>query len=373
VSPVTGGVPAQTQETVLHSFAGGSDGAGPSGQLIDVNGVLYGTTASGGANNMGTVFKITASGAESVLYSFAGGSDGALPLAALTDINGVLYGTTYEGGNASCYEPVGCGIIFKITTSGSESVLYRFAGGSDGALPQAALTEVNGVLYGTTSEGGYPNDDGTVYTVTTSGTEKVIYTFGNNGDDGEIPLGTLANVNGELYGMTAGPRDGTVFKVATSGAESVIHRFHGSDGYDPYAGLTNINGALYGTTFAGGSIPCSGTGYPGCGNVFEITTSGTEKVLHSFGGGNDGRGPDAGLTSVNGVLYGTTSRGGVDYNTGTVFKITTSGVKSTVYRFAGGSDGSDPEAGLTYVNGTLYGTTASGGANNKGTVYSLSL
>ena len=156
------GVPAQTQKTLLYSFASGSDGAGPQGNLIDVNGVLYGTTYFGGdANNYGTVFKITASGAESVLHRFAD-SDGAFPEAGLTDVNGVLYGTTTDGGAFNK------GSVFKVTTSGAEAVLHSFAGGSDGAFPKAGLTDVNGVLYGTTG-GGDANDDGTVFKITTSG------------------------------------------------------------------------------------------------------------------------------------------------------------------------------------------------------------
>ena len=132
-------------ESVLHRFAGGSDGASPLAGLTNVGGTLYGTTGGeGDASDYGTVFKITTSGTESVLHRFAGGSDGASPYAGLTNVGGTLYGTT-EGGGASDN-----GTVFRITTSGKEKVLYSFAGGNDGAYPQAGLTNVGGTLYGTT-------------------------------------------------------------------------------------------------------------------------------------------------------------------------------------------------------------------------------
>jgi uncharacterized repeat protein (TIGR03803 family) len=361
---LSAGVPAQTRKALLYSFAGGSDGAGPQGNLIDVNGVLYGTTYFGGdANNDGTVFKITASGAESVLYRFKGGSDGAFPVAGLTDVNGVLYGTTTDGGAFNR------GTVFKITTSGAETVLHSFEGGSDGSSPQGSLTDVNGVLYGAAS-GGDANDDGTVFRITTSGAESVLYRFAG-GHDGANPFAGLTNVNGVLYGTTfvggSPGGSGTVFEITTSGAEKVLHSFGGgNDGAYPVAALTDVNGVLYGTTSAGGAAGRQD------GTVFKITTSGTETVLHTFGGGSDGRYPNAGLTNVNGVLYGTTVTGGGNY-AGTVFKITTAGAKSAVYRFLGGSDGSEPYAGLTYADGVLYGATFVGGAQNHGTVFSLSL
>jgi len=361
-------VPALARETVLHSFGDGSDGAYPQADLLDVDGVLYGTTVSGGTNDEGTVFEITASGGESVLYSFKGGTgDGAHPTADLTDVGGVLYGTTREGGTTHENGPTdGDGTVFAITTSGAESVLYRFKAGSDGFAPFAGLTNVDGVLYGTTSRGG-AKDDGTVFKITTSGTESVLYSFVTG--RGIEPLGDLTNVNGVLYGTTGGGdsnNSGTVFKITTSGEQTVLHRFNrdGNDGAGPGGALANVDGALYGTTYVGGAN--------GCGTVFKITTSGSENVLHSFGCGNDGKEPQGALTYANGALYGTTFLGGVDYK-GTVFSITTSGLKSAVYRFLGGSDGSMPYGGLTYVNGLLYGTTFRGGANNRGTVFVLSL
>jgi len=363
---LTGGLPAQSQETVLHSFAAGSDGYAPFSGLTNVNGVLYGTTPFGGPDDVGTVFKITTSGTETVLHTFGTGSDGQHPFAGLTNVNGVLYGTTIEGGAS------GNGTVFKITTSGVETVLYSFAGGSDASLPYHNLTNVNGVLYGTSASGGtilhVGSGCGTVFKVTTSGVESVLYNFGA-GSDGCAAYGTLIDVNGVLYGTTAGGGangdNGTVYKITTAGAENVLYSFEGgNDGSNP-SSLTNINGVLYGTTRVGGADDL--------GTVFKITTSGTEKVLHSFKGGGDGRFPAGDLlTNVNGVLYGTTYDGGAKGNNGTAFKITTSGVKSTIYNFAG-SDGGQPEGAMIDVNGVLYGMTSEGGANKIGTVFSLSL
>jgi uncharacterized repeat protein (TIGR03803 family) len=146
-------------ESVLYSFKGGTDGAAPTAGLIDVNRTLYGTTLYGGTSNMGTVFEMSTSGKdESVLYSFKGGTDGANPYADLIDVNGALYGTT-SGGGAN-----GSGTFFEVSRSGKESVLHTFGSGTDGALPTAGLIDVNGTLYGTTQNGGV-SSNGTVFKV----------------------------------------------------------------------------------------------------------------------------------------------------------------------------------------------------------------
>ena len=150
---------------MLHTFGKGTDGAKPAASLIDVNGTLYGTTASGGAYKGGTIFSITPGGKEKVLHSFGYGADGAYPVASLIYVNGALYGTT-ENGGASNFCGGGCGTVFSITTSGSESVLHSFAGNGDGIYPAASLTDVNGTLYGTTTSGGlYGNCCGTVFSL----------------------------------------------------------------------------------------------------------------------------------------------------------------------------------------------------------------
>lgn len=315
-------------ETVLHSFRGNKDGANPAASLLSVKGVLYGTTEHGGIPMVsdGTVFRISTSGAEKVLHRFRGYyhngrlyNDGANPVASLVDVNGKLYGTTSGGGSYQFY-----GTVFSIGASGREKVLYSFTDPAfDGVNPVANLISSKGALYGTTESGGYPyvhghdGGYGTVVSVSTTGVEKVLYKFGGYGD-GAYPVASLTEVNGILYGTTyngGAASDGTVFSITTGAAEKVIHVFgSGSDGSLPAASLFKMKSTLYGTTSSGGAY--------GKGTVFSINpTTGTEAVLHSFGYGSDGSTPLAGLIDVNGTLYGTTSAGGA-YGNGTFFAVT---------------------------------------------------
>jgi uncharacterized repeat protein (TIGR03803 family) len=316
----------------------------------------------------GTVYRITPSGTETVLHRFKGGEDGALPEARLIVRNGTLYGTTVWRGEKSHKNC--CGTVFSITPSGHETVLHGFAGSPDGANPLAPLRNVNGTLYGTTESGGshftatLPDGCGTVFSITAGGKEKVLYSFGNGADGGQ-PQRALVDVKGTLYGTTftgGAYSDGTVFTITLGGKEKVLFSFDGNDGLIP-SGLVDVSGTLYGTTEAGG-------GFPSDGNVFSITPSGKETVLHTFSGGGDGERPAAALLNVNGTLYGTTSIGGA-YDYGTVFSITLSGRETVLYSFKGGQDGADPYSGLSYVNGRFYGTTSDGGAYGKGTVFSI--
>jgi len=351
------------EDKILHSFGSGTDGYDPGAGLIDVKGVFYGTTLTGGKYDYGAVFALTAGGSESLLYSFnpANGSDGYDPAAGLINVNGVLYGTTSAGGK------YGKGTVFKVTAGGTESVLHSFGNGTDGAVPEAGLVDDNGVLYGTTYQGGKDNL-GTVFKVPEGGTESVLHSFAS-GTDGAFPEAGLIDRNGVLYGTTNNGgtpnNDGTVFEVTAGGTVSVLHSFgSGTDGDFPHAGLIDVNGVLYGTT--------SGGGTESAGTVFELTAGGTESVLYNFNGyPNDGDGPVAGLVYANGVLYGTTSGGG-KYNDGTVFEVTGAGTESVLHTFHDVlTDGSNPDAGLVYANGSLYGTTISGGRYRLGTVFEL--
>jgi uncharacterized repeat protein (TIGR03803 family) len=375
--------------SVLHSFAGGyQDGSSPFAGPIDVHNVLYGTTVDGGPyegnyDRGGTVFSITTGGTEKVLHFFGNGTDGSAPIAPLADVRGTLYGTTESGGTYPCGH-TGCGTVFSITTGGVEKALYSFGNGTDGAIPFAGLIDVNGTLYGTTQEGG-TYGYGTVFSITRDGTEKMLHSFGNE-SDGLTPDAALTNLNGTLYGTTfqggayagSGFGVGTVFSITTGGTEKVLHSFgKGTDGAYPRAGLMNVNGTLYGTTEEGGSHSSCVGYHDGCGTVFSVTVGGTEKVLHSFGKGADGSIPVAGLINVNGTLYGTTEHGG-EYpkqSYGIVFRITTSGIEKVVYNFGHGCDcgnkGFGSEAPLIDVKGTLYGTTELGGADDGGVVFAL--
>jgi uncharacterized repeat protein (TIGR03803 family) len=176
-----------------------------------VGGVLYGTTRNGGSVGNGTVFAIRKSGShETVIHSFkGGGTDGKLPLSGLVNVGGVLYGTTYIGGASDD------GTVFAVTPSGTESLVYSFKGSPDGIRPSAGLTNVGGTLYGTTNQGG-ANSLGTLFAITPSGAESVIHSFGATAQDGATPLAGLINVNGTLYGTTsAGGANGvgTVFSL----------------------------------------------------------------------------------------------------------------------------------------------------------------
>ncbi len=371
---------------VLYSFKGGDDGRDPhAGPLIKVKGTLYGTTVYGGGPCHdrcfgGTVFAITTSGSETVLHSFEASSkdDGKNPRSGLVGVAGTLYGTTVKGGAASCY----CGTVFKVTLSGTETVLHSFSGEPDGFGPEYGLLGVSGTLYGTTPSGG-ANNEGTVFAISTSGKETVLHSFAGE-PDGAQPKGALINVNGTLYGTTTGGGAncssiggcGTVFTLTPSGDETVLYSFKGgkADGrYPTQAPLLDINGTLYGTNKYGGTY--------NRGTVFSIASSGQETVLHSFGGSGDGVFPYGGLLDVSGTLYGTTSNGGsvscgVRYGDvrgcGTVFKITTSGKETVLHSFGDPGDGKYPYQGLVNVNGTLYGTATAGGKHNAGMIFSLS-
>jgi len=372
-----------TNYKTLYSFGAIPDGNNPHAGLIDMGGTLYGTTEYGGSHTCyygsysvyytcGTVFSITTGGAERVLYSFGAPPDGYNPDTSLLDVGGTLYGTTENGGSYRCrYESndSDCGTVFSVTTGGTENVLHSFAG-PDGALPAAALLNVNGTLYGTTAGGGahscgsYLRFCGTVFSITKGGTEHVVYSF-NHGHHANTPLGALIDADGTLYGTTShggAHSSGTVFTMTPGGGFKLLHSFGNTNG-GPRGALVEVKGTFYGTT---GST------------VFSITPGGTEKLLHSFGKG-DGR-PGGYLIEVKGTLYGTTSDGGgsgcrsssSSSGCGTVFSIATSGTEKVLHSFGySKADGTKPAGGLIDVDGTLYGTTFAGGTNGHGTVFAL--
>jgi uncharacterized repeat protein (TIGR03803 family) len=212
------------KETILYSFKGAADGAYPSADLVrDKDGNLYGTTSGGFNTNNGTVFKVSAQGKETVLHRFTGGADGGNPWVGLVrDAEGNFYGTTQYGGDYACYYPYGCGTVFKVDAKGNEATLYAFTGnGIDGQLPLSGLVlDAEGNLYGTTYIGGTGGcfdgtsyGCGTVFKLDKNGSETVVYSF-TGGTDGAYPSGSLARDEaGNLYG-TNGGGNGVVFRLA---------------------------------------------------------------------------------------------------------------------------------------------------------------
>ncbi|MFZ0363197.1 MAG: choice-of-anchor tandem repeat GloVer-containing protein, partial [Candidatus Cybelea sp.] len=276
-------VPRSLSYEVLHRFSlrGHSGTSYPNGALIDINGMLYGTTYGRGGRDRGTVYSLSLTGEKRTFYRFHG-PDGSYPRGALLSVGGTLYGTTTYGGATND------GVVFSVTTSGAETVLYSFKAGSDGANPYAGLIDVNGTLYGTTFAGGdtgcYSGRGcGTVYSISATGTETVLHSFSGGLSDGEAPYASLVDLNGTLYGTTysGGPSNqGVVYTVTSSGMESILYRFGGgSDGAYPKANLVAAKGRLYGTTYyGGGHLNCRAD--PGCGTVFSITPKGEELVLY---------------------------------------------------------------------------------------------
>ncbi len=370
---------AQAQTfTVLYNFSGSPDGAYPyAGVLRDSAGNLYGTTTVGGSSNQGTVFKVDTSGTETVLHSFSG-ADGISPYAGvIMDAMGNLYGTTQNGGTGC--SGTGCGVVFKLDTSGKETVLHQFTGDPDGDYPFGLIQDAKGNLYGATAVGGTTGVFGTVFKVSKSGKETVLHSFTGASSDGAFPYlaGVLMDTKGDLYGDTfEGGKypssGGVVYKLGKNGTLTVLHSFgNGTDGFEPYGTpVMDKQGNLYGTTYRGGS-----SGY---GTVWKVSKKGKETLLHSFAGGtSDGAWPEAGvILDAKGNLYGITTAGGSgaacgEYGCGTVYKLGKNGRLTLLHSFTG-SDGDYPIGGLILdAKGNLYGTAYGGGNDGYGTVWEL--
>lgn len=396
------GAVAQT-ETVVHAFQNKSkiDGSTPYSTLIaDSQGALYGTTREGGTFGFGSVFKVAPPSApggawrETVLYSFTGGADGANPwYGALLLHNGLLYGTTAHGGTSNA------GVVFEMKPGNlwTETVLYSFAGGTDGNSPASSVIMGNhGALYGTTFYGGAANN-GVIYRLTpphqgsSAWTEAILYSFNGGSSDGYFPIYDLTiDSKGALYGVTAGggPEDsGCVFQLTqTSGGswkENILYFINPSitDGGLPSSGVVfGPPGALYGTTGNGGN-GAAGTLY----QLVPPAVAGgawTENTLYVFPqNATDAAGPNGVVFDHSGSLYGTSQTGGSANECcggwGTIFKVTPpssgsgSWTEELLYSFQGTPDAAGSTAPLTLVGDTFYGTTVIGGSANAGAVFSF--
>jgi len=334
----TGTRVAAQQEQILHSLDS-KIGTQPAASLVfGAAGILYGTAEYGGTHASGTVFEFTPKpkgvwDAKSVHSFNNNGKDGTNPNGVLVfDTAGNLYGTTHEGGKYKCID--GCGTVFEL-----------------------------------------------VHKASGAWTEKVLYSFNDNGIDGTYPDGGLIfDAAGNLYGTTVGGGQnghGAVFELTLQAngkwTDTILHSFNanGIDGYSPEAGLIfDATGNLYGTTYEGGA--------DSYGAVFELTPAGggvwNETILHNFGNGTDGNEPEASLVfDANGSLYGTTSRGGTN-GSGTAFELTPAGGgvwdEAILHNFGSGTDGANPSAALIFDDhGNLYGTTSASAYNGGGTQY----
>jgi len=356
----TGSTQAQTYSySLLYSFTGPPDGAAPSGGVPDAQGNLYGTTGYGGDSacyppyGCGTVFKLDTTGKETVLYSFTGtGGDGEGPNGGLVlDAKGNLYGTTEYGGDLSCNAPDGCGTVFKFdTTTGKETVLYSFTGSPDASQPHGGLVEdAQGNLYGTAPDTG-ADGYGAVYKVNTADKETVLYSFTGGADGGNPTEKLVRDAQGNLYGTT----------------------------------FDNNNGAYGGTVFE--LSPEPGGGCPSGSNV---GTGWCETVLHSFTGTGGGSPQGDLIRDTQGNLYGTTKFGGdltcdAPNGCGTVFKLappvapSVTWTETVLYTWPYSSPyGATGGLSLRDAKGNLYGIAGAGGdlacnaPNGCGTVFKL--
>jgi uncharacterized repeat protein (TIGR03803 family) len=352
--------------TTLVSF-GVTNGASPvAGVMLAADGNLYGTTRIGGTHNFGTIFRLTPAGALTSLASFDG-TNGAYPRGALAQTtNGgvLLYGTTSSGGASNL------GTIFRSSPSGLITSLLSFTG-LNGANPQSGLTLASdGHFRGSTYYGGtndWPLGYGTAFHLTTNGQLTTEFSFAN--DSGAGPYAGLIQGNdGQYYGTTqVGGANGfgTVFKLTTAGSLTTLVSFNSTNGAFPFARLAWVApDSLYGTTYSGG--------LSNLGTVFRVATNGVLTSLVSFLGPNGAR-PYGGLVlAADGNLYGNSAEGG-QHGLGTIYRLTTNGTLATLVSFAG-SNGNFPQGELVVdPAGQLYGTTASGGDTGNGTVFRFSL
>ncbi len=378
-----------TTFTLLYKFPLLANGSGPALSFRDSAGNLYGATSLGGSYRVcvnhvcvpgcqglgcGAIVKLDATNHETLLHSFTG-ADGRDPSVSFRDSAGNLYGTTFLGGSSGCGGN-GCGVIFKLDTSGNLTVLHKFGASAGGWFPSGTLLRDSaGNFYGVTVSGGDLSCNGVegkgtgcgvVFKLDTAGRETVLHTF--TGANGVSPGGGLVRDSlGNFYGTTflGGSKGrGVIFKLNTSRNETVLHSFGGVDGNYPTSLLRDAAGNLYGATnLGGGSTACAN----GCGVIYKFDTTGKETVLHRFTG-PDGSHPWGGLLRDSfGNLYGTASSGGNLAcghvgGCGVVFKLDMTGKETLLHKFAGGAGGFDAMAGLLRDStGNLYGTTYYGG------------
>ncbi len=349
-------------------------GQSPRAQLVvGPDGAMYGTTVSGGASNQGAIFKITTAGVVTTLANFYGYNGMAPNAGLILASDGNFYGTTTSGGANNL------GTVFRMTPSGTLTTLAHLTTAT-GTAPRAPLIQaLDGHFYGTTSANG--TGSGTIFRMTSSGVITVLVNFsGTSGSflGSSCQAGLIQAADGNLYGVTStggnGGGFGTIFKVTTSGTFTSLKSFTGTTGATlgsaPLAALVQASdGALYGTTNVGGA--------GNFGTVFKVTTAGTFTSLLSFTGttgANLGTNPQSALVqwATDGALYGMTNTGGTN-NVGTLFKVTTAGVLTTIRSLSSTADGASPFGAFTlHSDGSFYATCNGGGSSQvRGSVIKL--
>ena len=372
---------AQTY-TTLGNFVGFNGSIPLFGSLVQAtNGNYYGTTESGGKNNLGAVFQLSSSGTlDSIsIYSFCSltnCTDGFYPYTTpILASDGKLYGVTGAGGGNNA------GTVYRLTVGGQLTTVYSFCVALpclDGASPVGLVQGSDGNFYGVAGGGG-ANSDGTFFELTSTGQFKVLHNFCNQPGctTGSVPdASPMQATNGNFYGTTSQGGfhgGGVVYEITPGGTYKALYNFcsqpNCADGNYPQSALVqDAAGNFYGTTTYGGAF--------GNGTVFKITPSDEYTVLHSFSGtGIDGEYPQSALTLANdGNLYGTTTNG-TDTAYGSIYDIAADGTYTSLYDFCNASICSPYDAayGLTQgTNGTFYGATADGGSHDLGVVYSFS-
>jgi uncharacterized repeat protein (TIGR03803 family) len=271
-----------------------------------------------------------------VLHKFKGGKDGAQnqgqPELGLVMVNGDLYGSASFGGVSGCDGNLGCGVLFRVSQSGKETVLHRFTGQADGAFPQDLTRDQAGNIYGATGGSYRQGNAGTLLKLDTTGKLTTLYTFPGGAAGNSPRWHLLWSASGVFHGVTQFGGDsancaiasagcGVVFTVDASGKERVLHTFgkQASGGEEPSGGLVDVSGNYYGVTVYGGTVNSACTF--GCGVVYRLSSGGKYSVFHRFTGGTDGGLPSGSLTEdASGNLYGATDVGGSG-NNGVIYEI----------------------------------------------------
>jgi uncharacterized repeat protein (TIGR03803 family) len=369
--------------TTLFVFDDTNDARPYSGVIQGVDGNLDGTVSDEyGTINLGAVFSITTNGIYTNLMVF-NGANGQYPYAGLVQASdGGLYGTTYDGGSN------GYGTVFRVTTNGGFTSLHSF-NSTDGEEPRSGLIQgSDGSLYGTTKGDGL-HGYGTIFKITTNGALTTLFSFGLT--NGAFPVGALVQAgDGSLYGTASCGgtyQFGTVFRLATNGVFTNLCSFNGANGAFPWSQLTPDGwGDFLGTTEAGGAYyyegptieSATGSGTNGYGTVFRITTNGVLTTLHSFDDADGAYSLNGLVPASDGNFYGTTFNGGPDNlgqgfgGYGTVYQLTPDGRFNTVFYFRG-TNGTSPGPLAQGADGSFYGTTVAGDGVTGGTIFQLSL